>query len=364
MFSKPFGYGLLAVFAVAAVGGGAYLAVRQNDAALRSAATAILAEQVSFESPGNPAELIESAPVVEETEALIEDEELMPPARGESEPPTRPLPEPERPEPSPADVAVLESTIVPVPEPVFEPEPVTVEPAFGDLAEAVPDIENVEVLGDEATLEYPEIPVDEYAAPWPENEAVDASPSSDPWAFDPGLLPVYEELIVSADSVIGLQIETRVSSEDAEVEDPVDARVTRDVMAGNQIAIPSGTRILGSVVLVERGGKMSARARLGVRFHTLVFADSSEVSVTTDTIYREGASQGKKSAGRIGGAAVSGAILGAIFGGRRGAILGGSVGAAGGTASVMTGDRNRTTLLPGMTFTVRLLEPATVTVQN
>src|SRR5262249_27651221 len=82
-----------------------------------------------------------------------------------------------------------------------------------------------------------------------------------------------EELIVAAQTVIGLQTETRLSSETARVEDRVDARVTRDVRVGDRIAIPAGAHAIGSVMQVERGGKFKERARLGVRFHTIVLAD-------------------------------------------------------------------------------------------
>ena len=53
----------------------------------------------------------------------------------------------------------------------------------------------------------------------------------------------------------------------------MDARVTRDVVADGRVAIPAGARVVGAVTTVERGGKLKERARLGVRFHTLVLAD-------------------------------------------------------------------------------------------
>ena len=49
-------------------------------------------------------------------------------------------------------------------------------------------------------------------------------------------------------------------------QDRVEARVTRDVRVHDTVAIPAGTRALGSVVSVERGGKFRERARLGIRF--------------------------------------------------------------------------------------------------
>jgi type IV secretory pathway VirB10-like protein len=163
---------------------------------------------------------------------------------------------------------------------------------------------------------------------------------------------------------MGLEIETSVSSERARVEDRVDAKVTRDVMADGKVAIPAGSRVIGSITLVDRGGKVKQPARLGVRFHTLVLADGHEVPIRTEPIYREGESPAGDSARKIGGAAVGGAILGAIIGGGKGAVIGGATGAAGGTAVVMAGDRNAATLTPGTVVNVRLSAPTTLEVEK
>jgi hypothetical protein len=164
--------------------------------------------------------------------------------------------------------------------------------------------------------------------------------------------------------VVGLRVETPVSSEDARIEDRVQARVTRDVLADGRVAIPAGTRAIGSVTLVDRGGKLRERARLGVRFHTLVLADGTELPVRTEAILREGESPAGESSRKIGGAAVGGAILGAIINGKKGAIVGGATGAAGGTAVVMAGDRNAATLPVGAVVTVRLSAPFSVAVEK
>jgi hypothetical protein len=171
----------------------------------------------------------------------------------------------------------------------------------------------------------------------------------------------FEELVVSADSVIGLQTETRITSETARVEDRVEARVTREVKVGDRVAIPAGARALGSVMQVERGGKFKERARLGIRFHTLVLADGTRVPISTETIYRDGEAPGNSTAAKVGGAAVGGAILGAILGGAKGAVIGSTAGAGAGTAVVMAGDRNAATLPAGTPMTIRLLSPVTVT---
>jgi hypothetical protein len=191
-------------------------------------------------------------------------------------------------------------------------------------------------------------------------------PVAEPVAPEPPPPPqkMFEELVVSADSVIGLRIESAVSSEVAKVEDPVEARVTRDVRVGSDVAIPAGSRVLGSVTQVERGGKMKTAARIGVRFHTLVLADNTRMPMQTEAIFREGKSPGQESAAKVGGAAVGGAILGAIIGGGKGAAIGGAVGAAGGTGVAMAGGRNPAVLASGTSLTVRLSQPVTIVVER
>jgi type IV secretory pathway VirB10-like protein len=174
----------------------------------------------------------------------------------------------------------------------------------------------------------------------------------------------FEEVVLAASTVIGLRVETPLTSERTRLEDRVEARVTRDVSADGHLAIPAGARVIGAVTLVERGGKMKERARLGVRFHTVVLADGREVPLKTDAILREGESPSAESARKIGGAAVGGAILGAIIGGGKGAAIGSAAGAAGGSAAVMAGDRNAATLPAGTIVTVRLNSPATIEVEK
>jgi hypothetical protein len=191
----------------------------------------------------------------------------------------------------------------------------------------------------------------------PESQSQPARPIEPP-------APVLEELVVSAQSVIGLQMETAVSSDNARLEDEVVARVTRDVKVGDRVAIPAGARAQGEVTLVERGGKVRDRARLGVRFTSIVLADGTRVPIHTEAVLREGDSPGRESAAKIGGGAIGGAIIGGILGGAKGAAIGSTVGAGAGTGAVMAGGRNHATLPAGAPLTVRLEDPVTITVEK
>ncbi|HEX7778510.1 MAG TPA: hypothetical protein VF424_04695 [Vicinamibacterales bacterium] len=177
--------------------------------------------------------------------------------------------------------------------------------------------------------------------------------------------PKFEEVTVKSDSVIGIRLDTAISSETARVEDRVTARVSRDLTVDNRVAIPAGARLEGNVTLVERGGKFKERARLGIRFTTLVLADgTTRLPIETETIFRDGDSPAAEATTKIGATAVVGAILGGIVGGKKGAAIGSAAGAGGGTAAVMAGGRNAATLPAGTPLTVRLTSPVAVLVER
>jgi type IV secretory pathway VirB10-like protein len=347
MITKPVVAGLLAAGCLSAAVGGAYVAVRQNSTAPIAAETAstaspdpaavpAVAETEGIVTPAPPSGtplVAPSSPSAAELEPEIE--RTAPPAPSRPAPSvavesrtvrTAPVPAPNRPKPTPRAAREVPPSPPPADSAAANPSG-TVLPAALPPAEPVREVPALEVL--------PALPEREFI-----------------------------QVVVPASSVIGLQMETALTSERARVEDRVDARVTRDVMADGRVAIPAGSRVIGSVTLVERGGKIKERARLGVRFHTIVFADGSEQPIRTEPIYREGDSPSGESVKKIGGAAAGGAILGAIIGGGKGAMIGGAAGAAGGTAATMAGDRNAATLPAGAVVTIRLAEPITLDLEK
>lgn len=282
---------------------------------------------------------------VEATEAVVED--AAPPA--EVAPQARaPLVVPPAPAARPAPAAAAPRRSSPPPPRDRERPSVTASrPAAGPSAEP-------------ARAEAPppvEPSVVESTRPIEESRVAERLPEPPP-------MPRYEELVVPSEAVIGLELRSGLSSDTAHVEDRVEARVSRDVRADGRVAIPAGSRVLGSVTLVERGGKMKERARLGVRFHTVILADGTELPLSTDTVYREGESPANASAAKVGGGAIGGAILGAILGGGKGAAIGAGVGAGAGTAAVMAGGRKPAQIQAGAPVTVKVLSPVTVTVER
>jgi hypothetical protein len=339
MISKPIALGLVAAACVAASAGGAYVAVRQNEPA-----------QASPVATTEPTHTGKSEATVAETEAvIIPTPAVEAVAKSSARTPTRTAAANR----SSTPTARKESASTPVrPSAKADESPRSSIPSAPDPA---------------PVLERPsasrETPVAPPATPLPTGGAT--PPLLEPVPdVPPPAKPQFVEVVVPASSVVGLHVSTSITSETAKVEDRVEARVTRDVIADGRVAIPAGTKVIGDVTLVERGGKMKDKARLGVRFHTLVLADGDQVPFRTDAILREGASPGAESARKIGGAAMGGAIIGAIIGGAKGAAIGSATGAAGGGAVVMAGDRNAATLPTGTIVTVRLTAPVAIDVER
>jgi hypothetical protein len=228
-----------------------------------------------------------------------------------------------------------------------------------------PPVRPAQTASDAPTVERPSPARETMTAPPATTPAQPATPAEAvPAEPPPPPRPQFVEVVIPVSAVLGLQVENSISSETARVEDRVDARLTRDVRADGQVAIPAGSKVLGNVILVERGGKMKDKARLGVRFHTVVLANGEQLPLRSDAIYRDGESPGNEASRKIGGAAIGGAILGAIIGGGKGAAIGSAAGAAGGSAVVMAGDRNAATLAAGTIVNVRLSSPVSVDVEK
>ncbi len=365
---RPIAVAGIVVAAVAAAGVGAYLGVRHAIGPASGITSTVAADPAL--AAGEPASAPVTAPA--ETEVVVE------PVAADPPPAPRPVARREPPAPRPAAAPPEPANRTPpaaarpvAPEPSLRPQPVPAprRPA-GDRARAataaaplppagLPVVEGWARAGGPAGAAPRRRPEPE-RPPLASTSFLDARAARP--AVAPSPWPSFDEIEIAADSVIGIQIETAVSTRTARLEDPVEARVTRDVQVGARVAIPSGTRMRGSVVLVESGGRLRSASRLGVRFHSLVMDDGAEVTLSTETIYREGKPPGGDSVAKIGGAAVAGSILGAIFGGERGAAIGGSIGAAGGTAAALNGEAEPASLPPGSRLTVRLSRPAHVTV--
>ena len=114
------------------------------------------------------------------------------------------------------------------------------------------------------------------------------------------------------------------------------ASIDEPVMLNGDSVIPRGADVVVKLVDSKESGKLTGRSELTLDLVS-VKVNGRPVDINTQTVSRESASRGERTAKVAGGAAALGAIIGAIAGGGKGAAIGAGAGAAAGAgAEVVT----------------------------
>jgi hypothetical protein len=163
---------------------------------------------------------------------------------------------------------------------------------------------------------------------------------------------------VTAPANTGLTLEllTALSSETAQVETPVRARLRESVLVDGYTVLPAGTVLNGNVIDVARAGRVQGRSHLTFRF-TDAELDGGRQDLRTNPITFEGEATKSEDATKIGAGAVGGAIVGGILGGGSGAAKGAAIGGAAGTGVVLATRGRDVTLTAGSNVAATLATP-------
>ena len=260
----------------------------------------------------------------------------------------------------PAPAAGTEAAVAPQ-EPTAEPEPPatpvdapalsrTPAPTRGGQARPAPPVTS----GGSRT------PAPEAAMPQDTTSAPAAPPRTQPEPTPVPVAPPPPRLVsVPVNTSLPLVLQTDLASDTSKVEDRVSARVSRDVVVGNEVVIPEGSRVGGRVTYAQESGKVKGRAGLTVRFHTLTIG-SRTYDIAAEPVRREAAGTKSKDARNIAIGAGAGAVIGAIAGGRKGAGIGAAVGGAGGTGVVLATKGEEVRMPAGTPVTTRLADPVVI----
>ena len=121
---------------------------------------------------------------------------------------------------------------------------------------------------------------------------------------------------------------TELTSDTAKVEDAVEATTMVDLYRGEDLIVPSGSKITGYISSVNRASRTDRKGSLTIEFTRLtVNGRTRDVRAhVTEALESEGI---KSEVPRIGAGAGVGAIIGGILGGVKGAIAGVLIGGGG-----------------------------------
>ena len=156
--------------------------------------------------------------------------------------------------------------------------------------------------------------------------------------------PRYREVSAPAGTELALELITALTSETAQVETPVSARLRRSVVVEGLTVFPAGTVFHGSVTEVERAGRVRGRSHLAFRF-TEAEIQGQRDQARTNVVSFEGEATKGEDATKVGVGAGVGAAIGGLLGGGSGAVKGAAIGGAAGAGTVLA-TRGRDVVLP------------------
>lgn len=168
--------------------------------------------------------------------------------------------------------------------------------------------------------------------------------------------PRTREVVIPAGTTLRVKLSSEVASDSSQVEDVVRGTLDAPVSVGGEVVVPPGASVRGSVISVQRAGKVKGRASMALRFDRLS-AHGEDYDVRTDRISRQARATKKQDAAKIGIGAGFGAAIGAIAGGGKGAAIGSAVGAGAGTGAVVTTRGDEVRLVAGTVVTTKVREP-------
>jgi hypothetical protein len=174
--------------------------------------------------------------------------------------------------------------------------------------------------------------------------------------------PRFRDVSAPAGTELRLQLTTALSTEAAQVETPVSARLRGPVVVDGVTVLPADAVFHGHVTEVERPGRVRGRAYLAFRFTKVEIGEQRD-PVRTHNVSFEGEATKSEDAVKVGAGAGIGAAIGAIVGGGSGAAKGAAIGGAAGVGTVLA-TRGRDAVLPvGSDVNARLASPYAMRVE-
>ena len=174
--------------------------------------------------------------------------------------------------------------------------------------------------------------------------------------------PRFRQVSAPVGTELSLELTTALTTETAQIESPVTARLRRPVSVDGLTVFPAGTVFHGNVTEVERAGRVRGRSHLAFRFSEVAI-DEQRDPISTGNVSFEGEATKSEDATKLGAGAGIGAVIGGIVGGGSGAAKGAAIGGAAGAGAVLA-TRGRDVVLPvGSEVTTTLASPYEIRVE-
>ncbi len=153
--------------------------------------------------------------------------------------------------------------------------------------------------------------------------------------------------VVPAGTTITVSLGSAIGSKLSQPGQTFNGSVSKDVVVGNEVVIPRGANVTGTVTDAKPLGRFKGGAELQVRLESVTL-NGADVPVQTAARTFTAKGKGKRTAIMTGGGAALGGIIGGLAGGGKGAAIGALAGGgAGAGGAAFTG--NKDIVLPAET---------------
>jgi len=190
--------------------------------------------------------------------------------------------------------------------------------------------------------------------------------------FLPSICPAGD-LVVHEGTKIALQLNDRLSTKNSKEGQRFTAVVAEPVNQGNQLVIPKGSIVTGTVSRISRPGIMKGKAVMNLDFNSISIPGRGEhaIAAVLDAVgseengsHPEGTIKGngsiKKDFGRVLVPTLVGAGIGALLGGKGGLLIGSGAGAVIGTGGVLATQGDDLELSRGTALKISLEKPLSI----
>ncbi len=169
------------------------------------------------------------------------------------------------------------------------------------------------------------------SAPAPAPATVAATPKTP--APAPAAAPApAQPIVVPAGTQLSIGLSSTVSTKSATIGDPVDARLTSDVVIDGRRAILAGAPVRGRVTEVVSGSqRIGGTPTLAMNFDGIELENGTTVPISGQLVQQGKSDTGRDTAKIIGGTA-AGAIIGHQVDDDKGRVIGGILGGAAGAS--------------------------------
>ena len=148
-----------------------------------------------------------------------------------------------------------------------------------------------------------------------------------------------EPVIVPAGTSVTVSLGSALGSKLSQAGQTFTGSVSKDITVGNEVVIPKGSNVSGTVTDAKALGKFKGGAVLGIRLDSInLNGTDMPVQAAARSFTEKG--KGKRTAVLTGGGAALGGLIGGLAGGGKGAAIGLAAGAgAGAGGSALTGNK-------------------------